>query len=208
VQAIQPKTQATVAYVQTNGGLVAREVRLLGVAQHLPGEENGQLKKEPSGRFGYFSKSLEPPPSKQPATVPERQPSTITQLVKLTEGRLQATDRQGAPAIERVRGEVQFYIAFYVQVDAKTPMRLAYQCLRPDLEIRDLKLMRWCTAEEVVPAGFHGVRYRAFPMKYSPAPGSTAGKDLIVAEMAPVITNGNSEVRAFQRKLLPVEVVP
>ena len=199
-EAIRPRQQATVRYVEGRDTLVAREVRLRGALPPgvpLPGQASGS----PSGGS-----------SKPAAGGGVVRPDS---LATLTEVRIQKTNRQGDPAIERVRAGTGFYIAFYVQVDAKGPVRLAYRCLTPDFEkatsggkSEALKVMPACTYEETVPSGFRGIRFHAFPMKYARQPGGKGGADVIVAEMAPVVGRPGSEVRAWQRKLSPVTVEP
>ena len=57
--------------------------------------------------------------------------------------------------------------------------------------------------------GFRGVRFKAFPMTYNLGSGLKRTQDVIAAEMAPVIKRSDGVVvRAYQRKLLPVTLVP
>jgi hypothetical protein len=199
-EAIRPRQQATVTYVEREGALVAREVGLRGMLPPgvpLPGQESASPSEGPSR------------PAAGGGSV------RLDSLATLTEVRIQKTNRQGDAAIDRVRAGTEFYIAFYVRVEAKGPVRLAYRCLNPDFDkataggkSEALKILPACTYEETVPAGFHGIRFRAFPMKYARQSGSKGGADVIVAEMAPVVVSRGSEVRAWQRKLSPVTIEP
>src|SRR5262249_9542938 len=162
------------AYVESRGVLTAREVRLLGLlppGASMPGQDPG-----PPPRNG-------PPPSTPKAGSPI-----------LTEVRLQSTRRAGGAALPQARSRdnsfmqsqarsgVEFYIAFYIQVDAKAPARLAYHCQDVDMERGAVQDLKSCAYEEVVPGGFRGVHFRAFPMKYTLRRGQVSDQNVITAE--------------------------
>jgi hypothetical protein len=207
--AIQPEIQAQVSYSDTPRGLLAREIRLMGKAR-TPAEETVPKRIPPAtkGSDPAASKNRGPSgkrgPSKQPTVY------NLPARAVLNEVRLQSTNRPGAPAIGQVHSGVPFYIAFYSRVDASSgPVTLTYQCLKPDFSTGGLKPMPECNAEETIPAGSQGAKFRAFQLTYRLEKGLNKDQSVIAAEMAPVIyISKDNELRKFQRKLVELTILP
>jgi hypothetical protein len=190
---LAPREQANVTYYKSKAGaLVVREIQLLGL---LPA--SAPLPGRPAPASGGEGPRL----------------TASDAAARLTEVRIQKTARQGDSDIDSVKAGTGFFIAFYVQVDAKTPLKLEYRCMRPDFDAKprngeSLAPLPVCHHEETVPAGFRGVRYNAFKMNFAPHGATKASSDLIVAEMTPVAETHGAVVRAWQRKLKPVQILP
>lgn len=205
-QSIQTDQEATVSYLDTRSGLVAREVRLLG--KHDYGKPGAEPSRPASPESPATRPPRTPPASVRGGARGREQTIDPDQLAKLTEVRLQSSDRQGAPAIDRVKPGVDFFIAFYVQVNATSAFRLSYRCQRPDFSTGGMKIMSRCSYEETIPAGFRGVKFHAVPMRYEREGNSGAGNDVIAGEVAPIVSTGRGTVIPWQRKLAPVSIQP
>ena len=187
--ALQPRQHGTVRYVDTRGTLTARLIDLTGAAPAVLHQDAVQA-------------------------------NTGKPVAAVREVRLQSTAAEGGPSLPQMKSKdgqfmqsqarsgAGFFIAFYVQVDTTQPVRLTYQCSDIDMQGGAVKPIDTCSFEETVPAGFHGIRFHAFPLKYSLARGASYEENVITAEMAPVEGTADHEIRRFQRKLLPLRIVP
>ena len=194
--AIQVQRQAVVKYFHGNAGaLVAREIRVVGGPR---GGSSGNSGYGGGGGNGGGAGGLQP----------------IERTFQFREVRLQRTPRQGDAHSEKIKAGADFYIGFYMYIDAKAPLDLVYRCMNPDLSgeppkggKRDgLRNLGVCDYKETIPAGFNGPHYRVFTMKY--AADSPGRNNLMIAEVGPVFrrSNGNT-VENWQRKVVPITLV-
>lgn len=140
---LEAGARAEVHYTASPRGAVATDITILPRPHHTGGLAPGE-------------------DSWRPDPVPD-------QSARFLNFRLQANAEQAGPGLDRIHAGATFYAGFYYEVDStRGPLHVRLQCSHGPRYI----LLPGCQGEDAVPAGFRGIRFRAFPVSL-PAGGDT-----------------------------------